>query len=430
MTSIGKYVFTMPTPGGERESTFILRNYYDGTLHGTLLSSHGGVAVAKDVKAEGDILSFSAQAGPALITFSFKLDYSGKFSGTALVQQKDGACIESAVTGVKCEITDEDDRTGKIEMKRKALILYSTITKNTEKVANWFRGAFEHYGMDVTMIRVSNSTNWSDYKGQLYFEDYDVVCLGSPIIGGSPMKCVLKHFSAGAASSLEDNVAKNAEAGLGFNSGGAGGFAAHEVKGGPPAHDDKGGSPPVGGDPLCNNTGGFHPMNGPANPGGSGGLPPMFENIWARPGGEIMPYPGGPHKQGAYQPLGIVFTTYGGGFCGPNECLPVLSLLKLYLEDKGAKVVGKFACCGKEFGPAGLDDGELPMQIHEPPVYYKDADGNYHAGGFFFHCHANSKPGAREEAKAKAFIADIVEDHFYTSDGKRRALNSEYISIS
>jgi hypothetical protein len=266
--------------------------------------------------------------------------------------------------------------------------------------------------METTMVRVTNNINWNDYKGQLYFDDYDIVCLGSPIIGGSPMKAVLKHFSSGAASSLEDRVAKNAESGLHFNAGGAGGFGAGEIKGGDvPA--------PAGGPgaPL--------PQEHP------GGPPPhSAESVWRKPGVDIMPYPGGPHRQGVYRPLGIVFTTYGGGFCGSDECLPVLELLRLYLEDKDAKVVGKFACCGKEFGPAGLLDGEMPMQVKTPPVYYKDANGNYHAGSFFFHCHTDSKPGPREEAKAKALVADIVEDHFYTADGKRRQLGSSYISIS
>jgi len=226
------------------------------------------------------------------------------------------------------------------------------------------------------------------------------------------MKCMLSHFSAGAASSLEDNVAKNAEKGLGFNAGGAGGFRPDEFPGGP-------GMPP----PPPGGPGG--PGMPPPPPGGPGGPPDMI--AWRRE--EFMQYPGGPHKQGIYRPIGIAFTTYGGGFCGPSECLPVLELLKLYLEDKGAKVIGRFACPGKEFGPAGLDDGVPPMQIHEPPVYYKDGDGNYHAGSFFHHCHNNSNPGPRHEAQAKAFIASIVEDHFYTSDGKRRELGSEYISI-
>lgn len=414
MNYIGKYVFTMPTPSGDRESTFFLRNYYDGSLHGTLLSSHGGTEVAKNVEADGSRVSFRTKAGPAEIKFQFDLTESNNFFGKAIVSQSDGSVVESDVSGVKSDITAADDRTDQIEMKGKALILYATITNNTQKVASWFKETFEHYGMQTTMVRVTNNIKWSDFKDQLYFDDYDVVCMGSPIIGGSPMKCMLKHFSAGAASSLEDNVAKNAEKGLGFNTGGAGGFMEGDVKGGP------GVPPPMGG------LGGPPSMGGP---GGPGGPPPMMESIWRRPGEDIMPYPGGPHKQGFYRPLGIVFTTYGGGFAGPDECLPVLELLKLYMEDKGAKVIGKFACCGKEFGPAGLDDGETPMQVNEPPVYYRDADGGYHAGDFFFHCHANSKPGPREEQKAKAFIADIVEDHFYTADGKRRHLSSQYISI-
>jgi hypothetical protein len=414
MNFIGKYIFTMPTPSGERESTFFLRNYYDGSLHGTLLSSHGGVDLARDIVAEGNRLSFAAQAGPAKISFTFEIAEDGSFTGKALVTQSDGKQIVSDVKGRKSEITPEDDGAHKIEMKGKALILYSTITKNTEKVANWFRETFEHYCMKTTMIRVTNNINWENYRGQLYFEDYDVVCMGSPIIGGSPMKCMLKHFSAGAASSLEDRVTKNFETGLGFNAGGAGGFAPGAVRDGSEGPMALDGPPP-----------GLLP-----GPGGPDGPPPMRESVWHRPGMEIMPYPGGPLKQEGYKPLGIVFTTYGGGFAGSDECLPVLALLKLYLEQLGAKVIGKFACCGREFGPAGLDDGVTPLQVKDPPVSYKDADGNYHAGSFFFHCHANSKPGPREEAKAKAFIADIVEDHFYTSDGKRRNLSSEYISIS
>ena len=176
----------------------------------------------------------------------------------------------------------------------------------------------------------------------------------------------------------------------------------------------------------------------PGEPGGPG-MPPPAGGASDGPGGppnmiawrreSVMNYPGGPHIPGQYKPLGIAFTTYGGGFSGPNECLPVLALLKLYLEDKGAKVIGRFACPGKEFGPAGLDDGQVPMQLREPPVYYKDADGNYHAGGFFFHTSNNQNPAPRHEAQARAFIASIVEDHFYTFDGKRREPDSEYVSI-
>lgn len=409
MNFVGKYIFTMPTPSGERENTFLLRNYYTGALHGTLLDGHGGVQVAKHLEAEGDTLRFTSQAGPNPINFTFVVA-DDSFTGRAEVIMKEGSPVVTEIRGVRTAITPEDDGAQKIGMKKKALILYASMTRNTEKVAAWFRETFEHYGMAVTMIKVTNGRRWLEgNEDKLYFDDYDVVCLGSPIIGGSPMKCMLTHFSAGAASSLEDRVAKNAEAGLGFNAGGAGGFQEGTVT------DNGPGLPPPGpGGPGM-----------PPPPPGAGGPPDMIR--WRRE--EIMSYPGGPHIQGQYKPLGIVFTTYGGGFCGPSECLPVLQLLKLYLEDKGAQVIGLFACPGKEFGPAGLDDGVPPMQVQEPPVYYKDADGNYHAGGFFHHTHNNQNPAPRHEAQARAFIAGIVEDHFYTWDGKRRAPGSEYISI-
>ena len=164
--------------------------------------------------------------------------------------------------------------------------------------------------------------------------------------------------------------------------------------------------PPMGGDGL----------NGPAGAGGT------------------LSYAGGPAPHGIYQPLGIVFTTYGGGFYGSNEALATLETLKLYLETSSVKVIGKFACCGREFGPAGLADGVKPNIMGggeiDDPVYYKDADGNYHAGSYFFHTHMNSKPCARDIQKAEALVADLVEDYFYSHDGIRKDVASQYISIS
>lgn len=393
MNFVGKYKLSIPLAAGQLPVTVILRNYYDGTIHGSIQPETGGAEIAKDISVTGDTIRFSVQIESNSAVVSITLSADDSFAASV-----ENASQTIHIAGCKEAILPEDDGTEKIAMKRKALILYSSITRNTERVAIWFQETFEHYGMEVTRIKVVNNMDWEQYAGQLYFEDYDVVCLGSPIIGGSPMKAMLKNFSAGAASNLEDNVAKNAAAGLGFNAQGAGGFQESEVKGGGAAPDA--------------------PKKKFTDPASK----------WSRE--PIMPYPGGPHYPGRYQPIGIAFTTYGGGFAGSDECLPTLSLLKLYLEDKGAKVIGEFACCGKEFGPAGLDDGVTPRQISIPPVYYRDADGNYHAGSFFFHCHANSKPGPREELRARAFIADIVEDHFYTADGKRRPLSSRYVSIS
>lgn len=282
-------------------------------------------------------------------------------------------------------------------MKGKALIIYSSITGNTAKVAGWFKETFEHYCMETTMVRVKNKMDWSQYDGKLYFDDYDVVCLGSPIIAGAPTMAMIKLFSPGGGSSLEKDVTANAEAGKGFNDGG---------KGFP-----KGANPEEGG----------------------AGMPPgpRFQSPDYM-AGQVM-YAGGPIPQGLYQPLGIAFTTYGGGQSGSTECLAALETLDQYLVARNCIPVGRFACCGREFGPAGVKDGEKPMafgqELPDAKVYY-DADGVAHPGSWFFHTDMNHKPGPRDEAKAKALIADLVEDYFYSWDGNRKTPGAKYISIS
>ena len=87
---------------------------------------------------------------------------------------------------------------------RRALLLYATMTKNTEKIANWFRETFLHYGWEVTYLRIAANTDWVGLQDQLYFEDYDLVCLGSPIVGGSPLQAVIKAFSFGAGGAQQE----------------------------------------------------------------------------------------------------------------------------------------------------------------------------------------------------------------------------------
>ena len=66
------------------------------------------------------------------------------------------------------------------------------MTKNTEKIAVWFQETFQAYQWDVTMLRLKNNMNIDEIQPQVYFDDYDVICLGSPIVAGSPMKIVIK----------------------------------------------------------------------------------------------------------------------------------------------------------------------------------------------------------------------------------------------
>ena len=138
-----------------------------------------------------------------------------------------------------------------------------------------------------------------------------------------------------------------------------------------------------------------------------------------------------------------MFTTYGGGFYGTNEAEANLTTLRQYLNLNNVDVIGRFSCAGKETGPAGYPVGVKPKANFIPghrndgpdadvcdAVMYRMGDGTLRPGSYFFHYDCDSKPGKREEAKARAFISDIVEDYFMTYDGVPNPPYSEIWSLS
>jgi hypothetical protein len=270
--------------------------------------------------------------------------------------------------------------------KRRALILYATMSSNTEKIANAFSEVFDSYNWEVCTLRIRSQKELAEHQEELYFDDYDVICLGSPIVGGMPLQPVIRAFSMGGGGALERNVAK-------------------EMKGESAQLPQQ---PPKG--------------------------------KWRR---NDAPYSGVLNK-GDSRPLGIVFSTYGGGFYGSSECMPVLQMLKLYLNTYSVDVQGYFACGGKEHGPAGYPLGVKPKKEFRPgppdpnipdadvcdPQVYEMKDGTQKYGSYFFHYDLEGKPGEREIMKAKAFAADFIEDFFMTYDGQPNPPLSSIVSIS
>jgi hypothetical protein len=67
-------------------------------------------------------------------------------------------------------------------MIKKGLIVYVSLTGNTEKIALTFKKVFEEKGWECDCIKITKDSK------QINLESYNLICVGSPIIGGSPPK--------------------------------------------------------------------------------------------------------------------------------------------------------------------------------------------------------------------------------------------------
>ena len=70
-------------------------------------------------------------------------------------------------------------------MKRRALLMYSSLSGNTEKVAEEFRSVLTEYGFECVSVLVNTHTDWETERERTYFDDFDLICVGSPIIAGT-----------------------------------------------------------------------------------------------------------------------------------------------------------------------------------------------------------------------------------------------------
>jgi len=71
-------------------------------------------------------------------------------------------------------------------MARRGLIVYASITGNTEKVAMSFKKIFEKNGWECDTLKISKHTDINNLPYHL--DDYDLLCAGSPVWAGVPTK--------------------------------------------------------------------------------------------------------------------------------------------------------------------------------------------------------------------------------------------------
>lgn len=289
-------------------------------------------------------------------------------------------------------------------MKRRALLLYSSLSGNTEKVAEEFRSVLTEYGFECVSVLVNAHTDWETERERTYFDDFDLICVGSPIIAGTVF------------SVLNDCLALKPWRGRG-----------------------RGPKPDAGPGDLTFRRAGV-PVPGIINPS------------WKKA-------------------KGIVFTTYGGSFIGPDEAIPVLNILKMNLQLRNVDVIGQFSCYGSETKHnANVAAGEIPAlknsefgeTMYALQLFEKNPNDPYfdqftaeereiiakavrdnenfdfdtmtadekQPGSVFWHYDSHPRPDKRDLTKAHIFIQDVVEDYFLTADGQPRPTGSVYLSIS
>ena len=308
--------------------------------------------------------------------------------------------------------------------KKKALILYGSLTGNTEKIGKALGEVCTEYGFETKYVKIEPRRDWD--ADPVDINEYDLVALGSPIIAGLPYKEVSMVMGLQGTKTLlgpklmKQRIEQMAASG----------------KGGPHSQREGTGIPGV-----------VAPAIGTGAPGSKGET------------GKTI--------------YGVAYTTYGGSGVGPEECYGCLESLTEFLRVNGARTVGKFACPGRELRHGSvdrlaekfhinIDDAQsLMSRYKENPAseeftkYSEDqmklldklADdesfgegvhmlnnndplGCGKPGCLMWHYDFDNRPSERDVTKAKIFMAEIIEDYFLSWDGDPRAPYSMYTCIS
>jgi hypothetical protein len=285
-------------------------------------------------------------------------------------------------------------------MAKKALIVYASVTGNTEKVAKKFKEVFEKKGTpwgewecDIYKI-----TKKSDKKNAPYhLEDYDFICVGAPIWAGIPPLYLFDDHLGALGSVLMPKAMLEMSLGE------------------PPSQ---------------------------------------------RPDEELMGSMMDQLKAGWSPKKGVVFVTYGGQGQGPIEATAALSCLELRLDAARVKTVGKFACCGKQWDEPPVDRianrfgwmvGDTTVAIarykenpNDPEFANLSAEERklfdravketqkfkpgMHHGMRSWHYEFHNRPTERDLLKAEIFLSEILEDYYW--GGVEMYPYSQYVCIA
>ncbi len=172
-------------------------------------------------------------------------------------------------------------------MGKRCLLIYSSRTGNTAKVAERFKATFARHGWECEAFKISRDSNLMDPPFD--FHNYDFVCVGSGVIMHGPQEEILILLRKQFFGIDPRLLLKASEEGISLN---------------------------------------FQPTI-------SSDKPERPVNVH--------------HKIVLTEdsPKAVVFVTYAGNEFGPKEAEPSLQLLQLEIEHLGFKCIGRFCCPGK-----------------------------------------------------------------------------------
>ena len=271
------------------------------------------------------------------------------------------------------------------QKQRKALVVYASVTGNTEKVAKKFKEVFEKKGRawgdwKCDIFKVTKNT----YKEKIpySFQDYDFICVGGPIWAGIPPLYLFDDHVGAIGKMMRPS---------------------DMGPGGPPTGGPQGAKPGEGA-PV------FNPM----------------EN----------------------KRKSVVFVTYGGQGSGPAECLAALEILSLYSGGKVAgkfaccgkqwdeppvdRIASRFGLMvgdatvlidryranpnAAEFASLTKDDRKLyDLAAKETEEFKSGTQDAKRIAGFMrsWHYDFEHRPNDRDLLKAEIFLEEILEDYYW-----------------
>jgi hypothetical protein len=198
-------------------------------------------------------------------------------------------------------------------MSHKSLIVYASLTGNTEKVAQRFHKVFIEKGWECDLLKVTKKTDV--FNSAFDYTQYDFVCAGSYVHGSLPADFLINYLR-----SNQNNVRYTPDM--------------MKMKDMPEPDEDE---------LVKRLAGDFNPH--PQPEGSRRTEPPRA----------IFNY---------RDKKGVVFVTFGGEHQGYKEALPSLDLLESELEHTRYQCIGRFCCPGR-FGTTRGWFRNLPERPNE-----------------------------------------------------------------